>query len=540
MKRPHLFFSIIGAGLAGLLGINGCISPTVSYQVQQLAQLRVMNFAPNCTAPIDVYWDTKTPQVLGNNAKIYNLQYGESSVYYTSLPAAQGGTVYHFSVTKTRNPSEFDLNDIQGTLLPGNQYTLMITLNPSNSQSFTYSLIQDHNTPNPIPTSAYVRFINMQPNIGPLSVHVNDPVLGTNITPTPIQYNSVGPYVALNTAQDTSFAFFVTNSNNQVLARLSYQTFTGGSFYTLIYAGDPCSTLANNPADTSISALDTFRLRAFDDNSTGNDQTNPIQYSFRYNIINAIYPTVLPYDQNNHPPVDTLMGLLVNGDGFPEHAGYSINPVPPLSPAGASVKLNTSDSTYSVNYQSAILANPLDVKGFITNATGTSQRQVFDYSLSSPGSIITQDKPVTILLTGPADTASPNLKPFWQVTGKVFQVPDTNYVDSVTFVFFNGLSPSPKVFTNQLNTYFFVSQNGGAPVPPLFNGLSTTRSAPVIMRFGASAGTNFVISDKIGTGSNEVDGPPHGFTAQAGGIYEVLSTGIKPDSHILIMQLNAQ
>ena len=154
----------------------------------------------------------------------------------------------------------------------------------------------------------------MQPNVGALTVHVNDPVTGVAITQTPLGFNQVGAYQPLTVALDTSFAFFVTNSNDQVIARLSDQTFVGGQSYTLVYAGDPCTTVANNPADSLVSALDTFRLRAFDDNSTGNDQTNPIQYTYRYNIINDIYPTA-PYDRNN--PQNSYIGFLVNGEGFP-------------------------------------------------------------------------------------------------------------------------------------------------------------------------------------------------------------------------------
>ncbi|MHB8390715.1 MAG: DUF4397 domain-containing protein [Acidobacteriaceae bacterium] len=552
MKRPYVFLSIFGAGLAGLLAMSGCVSPTVDYQVRQFASLRVMNFAPNCTAPMDIYWDTvNPPAVLDNNAKIYNLQYGASSVYTNSLKAAPGGTDYYVVVTKTRIPDSKDFPaPLDLKLMPGTQYTLMITLDPSNNGAFKYSLIPDDQVQGFDQSKTYVRFINMEPNVDSLAVHVNDPVMGTPITQSgPLNFDQVGPYVPLSTALDTSFAFLVTNPSNQIIARLSYQTFVAGSFYTLIYAGDPCNTVAVHPADTSISALDTFRLRAFDDNSTGNDQTNPIQYSYRYNIINDIYPTV-PYDTNT-PPVRTLLGFLVNGEGFPEYGGYSIPAVQPLGPGGTYTDTDQQNGGYIVNYQSALLATPLNVQGFTTNAEGTSQLQVFSWSDAAPTTpnptkYVPQDQPVTFLFMSPSDTVSPTTKPWWAVASgpysRVLQIPDENYSDSVTLVFISGINSSPKLAGSALNTSFFVSQGNSAPVQPPYSvpqGYSNSH-ASVYMRFPASAGLQFTISDKIGYSSNQINGASQTFTAVAGGIYEVASMGIKTDNHILIMHVNAK
>ncbi|MFI5202476.1 MAG: hypothetical protein ACHQNE_08830, partial [Candidatus Kapaibacterium sp.] len=350
MKRSYLYSAAAVAALfAYSLMMSGCSAPSVAYQQQKFASLRVMNFSPSCTAPMDVYWGTTEPIPMGNNAQEYNLPFGSASVYTSSIYAAPGGTVYHVIVTPTRIPGETDLK--RDITLRDSSYTLLI----ANVNPLVDTLIVDQTAPLSNSSSTFVRFMNLRNNVGPLTVHVNDPVTGDLVTPAGGEaFFQIGPYFALNTALDTSFAFIVTNKNNIVLARLSYQTFVPGGYYTLVYAGDPCNTIATNPADSSISSLDTFRLHAFDDNTTGNDVTNPIQYSYRYNVINDIYPWV-PYDPTNSQ--NNVIGFLVNGGGFPEHAGYSINPVPALRPGGAGVAAvaqpDGTDTVYDVNYQSS-------------------------------------------------------------------------------------------------------------------------------------------------------------------------------------------
>ncbi|HZK76258.1 MAG TPA: hypothetical protein VFD13_05050 [Candidatus Kapabacteria bacterium] len=545
MKRSYLYSAVVAAIFAGSFAMSGCKAPTVAYQTQQFASLRVMNFAQNCTAPMDVYWGLTPPTRLGNNAQIYNLPYGSSSVYSNSLFAASNGTPYHIVATPTRIPHEID-DSLTTVLMPDSSYTLFLTVDPNNPSLFKYLVFSDQVkpiVPPAITKPAFARFINLRSGVGPLSVHVNDPVTGDLVTPAGGEnFFNISPYVALNTATDTSFAFIVTNVNNQVLARLSYQTFVAGGYFTLVYGGDPCNTIATNPADTSISSLDTFRLHAFDDNSTGNDVTNPIQYTYRYNIINDVYPAV-PYDPNN--PQNNAIGYLVNGGGFPEHAGYSINPIPALKPGGAgATPLNSDSSLYDVNYQSSILANPLDIKGFSTNATGSVQKQVFDYSLQGPFSTIPQDKPVTFLFGGVDTVPKNSVSGYWGAgttpTTKILSVPDVNYSDSVTFVLISGINPSSGVGNTSTGsyTYFWIQSPDGAVSQPSGNSSGFSFGREITMRFPLSTISNFVITDSIGTGTNRVPGTSFNLTAEPGGIYEVASMGIKADRRLLIMQVN--
>ena len=533
MKRSHLFLGISGALallVAGSLALNGCTAQTEPYNVQQFATLRIMNFAPsdaNCnpTAPMDIYWDTKTPvSVSGNNAKIYNLKYGDAAVYTTSLSAASNGTTYHIVATPTRIPGKAWITD-DVTLSPSSasstgKYTYLITLNPSTPGSFLRTLVQD-GQPNAAQNMTYVRFINMQANAGPLTVRVNDPVTGQAINSTPLDFNQIGTYTALHYVQDTSFAFFVVNSSNQVLARLSYQTFIGGSSYTLVYAGDPCQTVLNNPADTTTSALDTLRLRAFDDNTTGNDQTNPILYSYRYNIVNDIYPVGPGY---------STLGFL-NGQAFSAHYGFSVNPVLALEPGGAYT--DSGNGAYNVYYQSTALTDPLDVKVFSTTPAGGSSTLVYDYNLPGPQASVPMDKPITFLFTGP-DTALKN-GTFWNDQGRILQVPDVSNPNTITLAFYNATNTSYKVAGTALFASYYVK---GGYDTTLTNIASNNRSTMTVIQLPVSSSGSFTISDSIGSGTNKVLGDSKTFTADPGGIYEVFSTGIKSDPHLLIMRVN--
>ena len=537
MKRSHLFLGISGAAallLAGSLALNGCTAPTEDYQVQQFATLRIMNFAPsdaNCnpTAPMDIYWDTKTPvSVSGNNAKLYNLKYGDAAVYTTSLAAAANGTTYHIVATPTRIPGKAWITDDE-TLYPASasntgRYTYLITLNPSTPGSFLRTLIPD-GAPNASPESTYVRFINMQANAGPLTVRVNDPVTGQAINSAPLDFNQVGSgsYTALHYVQDTSFAFFVVNSSNQVLARLSYQTFIGGSSYTLVYAGDPCQTVLTNPADTTTSSLDTLRLRAFDDNTTGNDQTNPILYSYRYNVVNDIYPAGPGY---------SALGFL-NGQAFAAHWGFSVNPVLALAPGGAYT--DSANGAYNVYYQSTALTDPLDVKVFSTTPTGGNSTLVYDYNLPGPQASVPMDKPVTFLFTGP-DTALKNAT-YWNDQGRILQVPDVSSPNTVTLALYNATNPSTKVAGTAIYASYYIS----APSfdTTLLNISANNRSTMTIVQVPLSSTGTFTIADSIGSGTNKQGGDSKTFSADPGAIYEVFATGVKADPHLLIMRVNA-
>src|ERR1035437_7747904 len=229
---------LIIAPAVGLLVLGGWQANTVDYSVQDFANVRIMNFAPLPAVNMDVYfWQDgqSRPALVQTNAQAKSLRYGGGAVYTTGIPAAQGGTLYHYVVCITTT-SKIDAEGTM-TLAAGKKYTLIITT--TGGLAFTAHVIEDRIPPaNADTSSTHVRFINMQLGSPKLSVRVNDATTGAVIDMVNgshgVAFNNNSDYVALKTATDTSFAFFVTQTGNPatgVIARLTDQTFTPGNFY---------------------------------------------------------------------------------------------------------------------------------------------------------------------------------------------------------------------------------------------------------------------------------------------------------------------
>ncbi len=539
MKRfhfsiPAVFFSVVLAIV--IFAVSGCKAPTVDYQITQFSTLRVMNFSPsgpNCspTAPMDIYWYMGNTRP--NQAAVYNLGYGGASVYSNLL---QAGT-YNVLVTPHLIPTTSDLKT-SVTLVPNQKYSLIIT------GQFNSQLVQD-GVPNPDPAMTYVRFMNLQSGTGALTVHVNDPVTGDIINPVADTFGMVSPYIALHTALDTSFAFFVTNSSNTIIARLSYQTFIGASCYTLVYAGDPCQTTATDLGDSTISGVDTLRLRAFDDNSTGNDLTNPIAPSFRFNVINDIIPASVPYDANS--PSENSLGFVINGAGFREFNNYSMPAIPVYQGGGenAGVLVN---GALEVNYQSMLIPNPMVVQGYVPS----SGNQLFYANKLGEAALLAgsaNNKPFTFLFydTVPVPAKLAVLSTNLSSSSHYALIPVTDVSDpgQVTIEFIAGIVNYEKPNNVATANYSIFYVNDGTNVYPsssatgIASGLSKIIQIPLQAGSSATFSVTDSIGNKGGTGGNRVIGNTSTFTAQAGGIYEVVSVGTKLNPQLLIMHVNS-
>ena len=553
MNRFHSHFSILAAFFAVTLVIGGCKAPTVDYQVSQFATIRVMDFAWNCQAPMDVYW-TLSGQSRSTQSNVYDLAYGQASVYTNLLQAGN----YNVLVTPHLIPTSSDLQTAIA-LLPNQKYSLVIT-RPSQSGPFLSALIPD-GVANPSQTLTYVRFMNLQPNVGPLSVRVDDPNTGDLINPIADSFGMVSPYFALQTALDTSYTFILTNSKNQVITRLGYQTFTGGNCYTLVYAGDPCETLAQNPLeDTTKSAGNDLRLRAFDDNALGNDQSYPITTSFRFNIVNNIVP--IHYNGSNsyydaNYTNDTTLGFLVNGQGFPEFHGYTMPPIPVFQGGGENVGVPESGGALEVNYQSALIPIPLVIQAFATNAGGTYQQQAFtagssNFALNESQLVLpaNNNKPWTLLFYDTVPT--PPLQSWAELDTlapthfALIPVTDVSVDTAVTIVVIAGIITQPpvgKTPSSNYSNFWFQAQGIDTAAPGnsqggLLSGHSSIFTIPL-----STSSAVFTVTDSIGNKSgasgNRTFGNSQQVTLQAGGIYEIVSEGTKADPHLLIMHVNA-
>jgi hypothetical protein len=541
------FLGIFGLCIAltgGAILMNGCQPPSVGYQVQQFAQIRIMNFAENCTVPLDIYWyPLNAKSKLDTAAKVNKLGYGQASVYYTSVPVATGGTVFHFIASPTGDKTGKSLKAQDITILPGVKYTWIITLAADNSGNFLSQFVTDDSAMQQSSSNnTFVRFINLQPNVGNLSLYVNDPASGQSVTPVGGEpFNGVSPYIALKTANDTSYAFFVTAGNsNSIIARLAYQSFAAGSYFTVIYSGDLCRTQAENPADTLNDKSDTLRLRVFDDNVSGSDQTYPPLPSFRFNIVNAYVPWSNSYGLN-----DDRIGFLLNGQGFPQYYNYTVSPVPLFHPGGTYVAMeaNQQDTVWDVSYQSSSIPTPVDIKAYGTDANGQNQHPLFDINPSESGGY-QSDKPVSFIIY---DTVVP---PPSGVTTLVkyaaLAVPDSSNPNSVIFDLVAAIPPTKNATATAAYSSFWLN-NGAwgadslAPATLLNAGGGAAGGRQQIISFAVPAGTSqaFTIVDSIGKANvNRIGGPTKTFNAQAGGIYEIILTGTKLDPRLLILRVN--
>ncbi len=560
MNRKHLSVSL-AIVLGIVLVVDGCKAPTVDYQISQFATLRVMNFATTCgtsisssgdVSPMDAYFFPAN-QSRSAVPNVLNLSYGQASVYSNLLPSTLDSIVV--------TPHLIQTVDLRTTLMlapPSSantgKYSFLITVDP-NSGQFVHTLIQD-GVMNPDTNFAYVRFINLQPNTGRLTMHVNNPATGDLIDTA--SYGTVSRYVPIRTKLDTSFAFIVTNSSNQIVTTLAYQTFTGANCYTLVYSGDLCGTLAANPGDSLVHLADTLRLRAFDDNSLGNDLTNPVLQTFRYNIINDIVPTLYPYD-SSHPNAN-VVGFQINGAAFPEFYGFSIPPVPVYQGGGENFT-GLASGAYDVNYQSAVVPNPLVVQGFATDNAGSFQKLLFTAgnTTAAPLSETNLLKPSNNNLPWSIMFYDTVPTPFQVDTGllshdlsnsshyAIMQMPNISYADSVTLVLVAGIVPvKPNAGAPSNYTLFYIQPNSGNLVQGPLNagGGQSTASSPKVIQLPLSPGTteNIVVADSIGNGkgsaNTRVGGSTTNFTAQAGGIYEIVSMGTKVNPQILVMHVN--
>ncbi|HEY3874710.1 MAG TPA: hypothetical protein VGM92_04495 [Candidatus Kapabacteria bacterium] len=549
MNRKYFVF-LFAVSLSVALAISGCKPGTVDYQVTSFSTLRIMNFATTCgisntdVSPMDVYvWPVGQSQP--TQATALNLAFGGAAVYSNLLPAGTDNILI--------TPHLIHSVDLQTTISLAPQsasntgkYTFLVSVDPSTG-AFVHTLISD-GVLNPDTNLAYVRFINLRPNVGTLSVHVDDPVSGDVITANGA-FGQVTQYVGIRSRLDTSFAFIVTNASGLVLARLSYQTFTGGNSYTLVYSGDICNTTAMNPADSLESSSDTLRLRAFDDNTLGSDQTFPVTQTFRYNIINDMTPTLYPYNADH--PSDTVLGFLVNGAAFPEYFGYSIPPIDVFQAGGQNLP-NLVNGAWEVHYQSAVWPNPLTVTAYMTDMSNSFQQQLFTVNVpqSSQFQPVNNGKAYSLLFAdtipspsvtiGNLDTTMTS-----QLHTDLIQLPDSSDPNQITIEVISGINPQKPNSSPTTNYSLFYFQTPDGSVTPAssntMGGLTLAGNKIVQIPLAAGTSEQIIVTDSIGKGGStalRVPGNTTSFTGQAGGIYEVVSEGTKVNPQLVVIHLN--
>lgn len=519
-----IVFSI--AAVAGVVALSGCQSDPVSLTVRDFASIRVLNFLQSDmstgmpSVPIDVYINRngETPDTL---ATANNLSFGQASVYENNLTADAGGTSYDLTVRYTHSKSG-SLITKTVTVLPGHRYSYVIFSTPNAPNQPTQIFVEDADVPADT-NHTYVRFLNVQSDANggpnPLTLRINDPVFG-EVVGDGITFMNKSNYLALTTKNDSAYTLFVTpQGSSTILARLGFQSFAPGTYHTVVYAGDP---LRVAPYDTTGNPADSLRIRVYDDNTAGNDETFPIPLTFRYNIVNGLVPTVVPYDK---------IGFLVNNEGVPEFNNFTFPAVPQFGTAPA--YSTTSDGVLQTPYANSILTDAIDLKAFVVDASGNKGQQIFDIHAQRKilnNYTITSDMPVSIIINdtvnnkGVADSA--------KVKQIVVPLPDQAYPDSIRFVIINGISREKGVATTKLYAKFSIN---GAPEPVLSSGSGAAPGRYDTYDIPATSNQQVTISTDIPNGSNS---PSMTFNAVPGAIYEVVLLGLKDNAHLTIIRLN--
>ena len=540
--------------------MSSCQPPTVNYTTQQFSTLRVLNFAGFCTVPMDIYWDptgTATPDA---QAKIYNLDFGGGSVYETGILVGQSGMSYHLVARRTRDLT-VKLKERDFVLQPGKKYSWVIT--KSDESTYQDEVIEDRDPDKS--TNAHIRFINEMPGTGSLAVHVNDPFGPTLLTPAAgIGFNQVGDYFDNPVVADVGISLYVVDvKTNGVVARLFNQTPVAGNCYTLVYSGDLCRTPAITPEDTVTDKQDTLRLRMFDDNNGGNDQTAAVTSSMRYNIINGIVDNPHPYGSYTPDTLtDNQLGFVFNGLTLPQHMNFSLAPIMPLTPGGASVSTEATMTTpennpvYDVAFVNAELPNPLDIKAYATDGIPPSTTHpsathlLFDVpkanALKGVGNNLLTDnnKSYTFFF---ADSVAPPGKAVKVWKGMVAQIPDVCPDTSIRLVFLPGIIRSTGSATSYYTAFYYQMQGRSLGAPP-DNGLDPANptgfdfgvydASTVLNGFSPGQSVPITITATIGPKSNPIQVPAETFTAIAGGIYEIATVGTRANHKFVILRAN--
>jgi hypothetical protein len=562
MKRllfsTPLFSALLAVMIvASTMLLSSCQPPTVGYQAQGFATIRVMNFAGFCTSPLDIYWDPagQTPEA---QAKLYGLNFGAAGVYATGIVTGPAGMTYHLFAKRTRDTTPTTLIHRDVNFQPGVKYTWIIS--SPKSTEFVDTLIEDATATQGDPKKeAFIRFANEMPNSPNLALYVNDPTPGVGVRlsdTTGDGYRGVDRYFALPAAADVGYAYFVINAKtNGIVARLVNQTPVAGQYYTLVYSGDLCRTPLQNPGDTTTDRADTIRLRTFDDNGAGNDLTLPVPISMRYNVINGVVDAPFKYGDIVNDSRDNQLGFVFNTFTLPRKHNFSMDPVLPFHAGGllvtaAAATQQGDDSVYNVFYQNADLPNPLDIRTYATDGISDSTtHQLFDNpqgaTLNSKVKL-TSDNSYTFMW---ADTASVPGKTNKAFNGTIIPIPDVSYANAIRLVLIPGIiavkGPKSGVFYSS----FFYTDSAGTTLPSASLNkkslLTGKNSGSAFGQFDTSIVIRttiprpITISTKIGEAiPPSLTGPTETFIAEPGGIYEVALLGKRENPHLLIMRVN--
>lgn len=516
-------FFIIAATLATQL-LTGCKSQIDDPAPVDFGQIRVINFADQ-TSPVDVYIQG-VGQATDTLPVAQALGFGLATVYINNLQANAAGSVYHVSIHPVNN-RQTEIASAEVTIHPGEKWTVAVYHNVGNS-TFPTDVYQDIlNNPKATNDMVFVRFLNAfdgdaQYPMG-LNIKVGDNLNGNPVTATPQKFRQHNDYVGLPFKTDTTFTFFLTdpNGHDSVIARLAGVSFDPGSYHTLVFAAD-LSKVGKNASSTAGDALDSIRLRIFDDNGIGNDITSPsIPQSLRFNFINALVPS--NFINPTHTRTYAEMGVVINNDGNITFPNMKPLDVAPALSFFQPTYMDGNQLIHVTQFTSIPLTAAVDVKGYQTDglAPGARGQLLFDYK-AGLRSDIKSDAPVSLMIIDtPLQLAKvADSTVVYQVA---VPIPDNALPGQALIVLVNGLA-----YTNAGPSASYVSMTYNTIKDPVFGapgvGKKPTTYDNKLPPFPAGQPVT-IAAGLVAKGSLAAQTVSTTFTPKDGKIYEVVLVG---------------
>ncbi|HEY6171602.1 MAG TPA: hypothetical protein VIX80_04995 [Candidatus Kapabacteria bacterium] len=506
----------------------GCEDTATLPEPSFFGQIRVMNFsvcAGVSSYDVYLYPENAAPDTI---AKALGLAYGIATPYITNLGTNKGAGQNYTLVVRGAGAKSGDLIKTTILIKPNDKWTFVV-LSEAGDGTPEYKLINDNPTSPAVANMAYFRFMNTMPGSDPgdITVRIDDPISGTPLTLNPVAYKNISDYEGIQTATDKTVTFYaVRTSDNVVLGRLAGVSLEGGSYTTMTWGGN-CPEKYRPQEDGVLIRDDSSRIRLFGDSGVGNDVTIPVPSTMRINYVNAL---VNPNVPESDPRFTALhyqhLGVVIDNDtryNFPSMTPFSVGPAPTKTEV-----LPNGSIYYENNPISFPLNDAVNVKGFKMDPAQPDVRGVllFDYRAGVRADIksdmlttfvvhdsirfvkkLSADKRDTSYLVSALDSARGQF---------IIAVPDVPDANNPTIVLANALAPGYKSSATVTNVKFYLNdaqetttgnwspkkyQTVKMPTPPGTYTVKATLNTTPVEEFSTT------------------------FTADAGGIYEVLLVG---------------
>jgi Domain of unknown function (DUF4397) len=227
----------LSAALTGCQSIAG---------IQPVSQVRVINASPDAP-PLDIH---QTSPSLPSPATLYNLGFGT----VTSYIPVDSGTYLHSATTAG---TQQQLAQVRGTLLAGNQYTVLTGNIAANLQM---TILKDQSTPAPSGQVA-LRILDQATHSGAVDLYLLPPGAAPITVAPLISSASFGSNTGYINVPAGTYSLLAYPAGAIPLGAVlptytgSQATYSSGSARTILLIDAPQSTTPAQPADPALQIL---------------------------------------------------------------------------------------------------------------------------------------------------------------------------------------------------------------------------------------------------------------------------------------------